>query len=124
MGRREMRVLSRGEITKLLDSASAKWRTLLATGIFSGARLGELLALRWCDIDFDHGLIHVRAQLDRHGNRVEPKTPQAIRSIILMPALAKLLREHRLASPFSHEHDLVFASEVGSPLTATRHGAD
>jgi integrase len=33
-----------------------------------------------------------------------------------MPALARLLREHRLASPFSSDTDCVFASGRGTPL--------
>ena len=59
------------------------------------------------NVDFDGGTIQVRKQLDRNGKRVEPKTPQAVRSVVLMPALARVLKEHRLRSLFSADGDLV-----------------
>jgi integrase len=114
--RREMRVLERHEIGALLDAGDAAHRPLLATAIFCGLRLGELLGLTWADIDFNGGLIYVRQQLDRDGQRVQPKTPHATREVVLMPALARILREHRLSSPFKTEHDPVFASSVGTPM--------
>jgi integrase len=58
----------------------------------------------------------VRKQLDRSGQRVEPKTPQAARNVVLMPALARVLKEHRLRSLFSADGDLVFPSSVGAGL--------
>ena len=114
--RREMRILQREEITALLDAADARYRPLLATAVFTGLRLGELLGLAWQDVDLTEGVAHVRMQLDRDGQRVAPKTPQATRDVVLMPALARLLREHRLASPHSRPADLVFASALGTGL--------
>jgi integrase len=126
-GRREQRVLAPDEIERLLASAHPRFRTLLATAAFTGARLGELLGLVWVNVDFEAGFVRVRKQLDRTGNRVDPKTPQALRDVVLMPALARLLREHRLASPFSSDSDCVFASARGTPLyfrNVERRGLD
>jgi len=78
--------------------------------------LGELLGLTWADVDLDEGVVRVRRQIDREGNRVEPKTPQAKRAIVLMPALSRLLREHRIASPYSAPGDFVFASQIGEAM--------
>lgn len=119
VNRQEMRVLDREEITALLGAADTAARPLLATAIFTGLRLGELLALTWANMDFDGGVLHVRRQLDRTGERVEPKTGQAVRDVVLMPALARTLREHRLRSPHSGEEDLVFPSAVGAGLDHT-----
>ncbi len=116
VGRRDQRVLERAEIAALLLAATPKYRPLLATAIFSGLRLGELLGLVWRDIDLEHGFIHVRKQLDRDGQRTTPKTPQAVRDVVLMPTLGKVLREHRLASTYSQDNDPVFASTRGTPL--------
>jgi hypothetical protein len=58
---------------------------------------------------------------------VEPKTPQAVREIVLMPALTRMLREHKLASDFSTEFDRVFPSERGTALNSrnlSRRGLD
>ena len=89
---------------------------MIASAILTGLRQSELLGLRWRDIDFDEELIRVRSALDRHGNDVPPKTEHAVRDVILIPALADLLREHRETSAFKGSEDYVFASRVGTPL--------
>jgi integrase len=95
----------------LLDNAGS-YRTLIAAAIFLGLRLSELLGLVWADVDFEAGLVRVRKQLGRDGRRVAPKTPLAVREVVLMPALAKLSREHR-EQAFGRGHasadDFVFA---------------
>jgi integrase len=93
----------------------------LATAAYTGVRLGELLGLTWADIDFDAGLVHVRKQLGRDGKRVAPKTPQAVRGIVLMPQLDPLFKAHReqaFASGRARPADPVFASEAGTPLSS------
>lgn len=110
-----MRVLDTPEIVALLDAASPNYRTLLAAAVFLGLRQGELLGLTWADVDFDAGLVRVRKQLDRSGSRVEPKTPKAVREVVLMPTLGRLLREHKLRTPFSTPGDYVFTTSAGTP---------
>jgi len=90
--------------------------SLRVAAIFTGLRQGELLGLTWGDVDLAGGSIRVSKALDRQGQRVDPKTLQAVREVVLMPALTQLLREHKLASPFSRPIDFVFASATGSPL--------
>jgi integrase len=114
--RREMRILRPDEITQLLAAATPSYRPILATAVFSGLRQGELLGLRWADIDFHAGVIHVRRQLDRDGAYTEPKTPRAVREVILMPSLAALLLEGKLASAYSSPDDPVFATLTGQPM--------
>jgi integrase len=114
--RREMRVLERDEIGALLDASDVAYRPLLTTAVFTGLRLGEVLGLIWGDIDLEAGLIRVRKQLDLDGVRVTPKTPQAVREVVLMPSLGRILREHRLASRFPGDHDPVFVSSIGTPM--------
>ena len=116
VGRREMRILSRKQIASLQKAAAPAYRALLLTATFTGLRQGELLGLVWRDIDFAAGVIRVRKSLDRDGRRTEPKTAQAIRDVVLMPSLAQVLREHRLASAYSSESDFVFASATGTPM--------
>jgi len=114
--RREQRVLSTSEIARVLEVAPARYRTLLAVAIFTGLRQGELLALRWEDIDLSEQVIHVRSALDRSGRHVEPKTRSARRDVVLLPALVDLLEVHRMESRFPAPNDYVFASRVGTPL--------
>jgi integrase len=81
-------------------------RPLLATGIYTGMRLSEVLALSWEDVDFAAGVVHVRHQLarGRRGQpprRVPPKTAASLRSIPPLPQLAAVLRAHKRASSFN-----------------------
>src|SRR5215216_1480885 len=92
--RREMMVLDREGIERMLEAAAPAYKSLLATALFTGLRLGAL-GLVWADVDLDAAVIHVRKQLDRDGHRVKPKTAKAVRDVELMPALVVVLRGHR-----------------------------
>ena len=120
--RRDQRVLDHAQITALLDASLPRYRTLLATAIYTGMRHSELLGLTWTDIDLDNGLIHVRyqlsrARLDKPAERVRLKTQAATRDIPLLPQLAALLKRHKLASPHSADNHYVFATATGKPLS-------
>jgi len=112
----EQKVLKRDEIGRLLDCAPDRYRTLLAAAVFTGLRQGELLGLTWAEVDFDDGVVKVRRSLDRQGQRQEPKTRQAVRDVVLMPALGRALDEHRSRSAFAAPDDFVFSSRLGTPL--------
>jgi integrase len=117
----EQRVLGHDEITRLLQESLPAYRPLLATALYSGMRLSELLGLTWADVDLDQELLHVRYQLsrgriDRPARRVRLKTENAVRDIPLLPQLGALLKRHKLGSPFSQPGDYVFCTALGTPL--------
>jgi integrase len=116
ISRRERPVLNRDEIGRLLEAASPRYRTLLATAIFTGLRQGELLGLHWRDIDFGNQVIHVRTALDRKQRDVQPKTQHGLREVVLMPALAQALQQHQAETPFADPDDYVFTTRVGTPF--------
>ena len=122
VSRQERPVLNPGEIGRLLDAAPPRFRTLLATAILSGLRQGELLGLHWGDLDFDNELIHVRTALNRKRQDVPPKTERAVRDVILMPALAQALRQHKRESSFNSPDDYVFTTRFGTPEHAAHLG--
>jgi integrase len=122
ISRQERPVLNPEEIGRLLEAAAPRFRTLLATAILSGLRQGELLGLHWRDVDFDNQLIHVRTQLNRKRRDVPPKTERAVRDVILMPALAQALRQHRTESAFNRPDDYVFTTRTGTPHHAPHIG--
>lgn len=120
---RERRVLSGEELQALLDAGREPYRQAFALAAMTGARLGEVLGLRWRSLDLEAGTATIDAQLDRHGNLAECKTARSRRTIELPAALIGQLREQKLRSPTSREDDFVFTSRTGRPLdhrTVTR----
>ena len=80
------RVLGQQEIALLLGVCTPASRTPIATALYTGLRISELLGLTWSDLDLREGTLRVRAQLSRasHGSparRVAPKTAAAQRQI-------------------------------------------
>ena len=118
--RRRQRVLGRAEIERLLGICTPRDRLMLATVLYTGLRISELLGLIWDDIDFAAGVIHVRAQLSRAhrgapAQRVAPKTPASVRDVPLVAQLARLLSAHKQASLFARGDEWVFATARGTP---------
>jgi integrase len=114
--RRDKRILTTDEMRRLLDEAR-RYRPLIATALFAGLRLGELLGLVWADIDLTHRAIHVRKQLDLNGDRVAPKTPQAERTVVIPRSLVAALKAHHAEAAFTDPCDFVFASTRGTGLS-------
>jgi integrase len=124
---REHHTWSPEEIKRVIRAAKAvaskpfakyDYTTLITVAIHTGLRKGELLGLRWCDIDLKGASLHVRHKLSRKGKLEEPKTPKAVRTVPLAPDMVTLLTKHKLASSYSNDTDFVFASSVGTPLNA------
>ena len=86
-----------------LMSALQGWRhgTVAMVALFTGMRLGEVLALRWDKVDLDAKVIKVREALEqtkRFGIRFKvPKSKAGRRDITLPDILVDALREHRKA---------------------------
>jgi integrase len=113
--------LTPAEIRRLLQVAPEPWRTLYEVAIHTGMRRGELLGLRWRDVDLAKGILHVRRSLGRMKDgdgyvvREAPlKTRASRRTIDLSPALVQTL----LAFPAGDdpECDYVFRSQAGGSV--------
>jgi integrase len=80
---------------------SARLYVPAMVSLFTGMRLGEVLALRWEYVDLERGMICVREALEHtkaHGIRFKaPKSKAGRRDITLPDLLVNLLREHRKA---------------------------
>jgi integrase len=80
---------------------------------FSGLRLGELLALRWRDVDFANAIIHVRRSYVQ-GQMGAPKSGR-VRSVPLIDQAARALDGESRRAYFTGPDDLVFGDVVGEP---------
>jgi len=98
----------------LVITQEKKYRILFMTAIMTGARQGEILGLKWPDVDFEKKQIHIRRTYN-HGRFFPPKTKGSVRSIDCGPALIKELRLWKVASS-PNENDLVFANEAGAAI--------
>lgn len=117
-----LHILQPDEIARLLEVAKEPWRTLYEVAMRgTGMRRGELLGLRWRDLDLAKGLLSVRRSLNRFRDgdhyvvREAPlKTRYSKRTIDLSPNTVQAL----LALPAGDdpERDYVFRSQVGGPI--------
>lgn len=127
--RPEMRCWSSEEVTRVLraaegDEYEALWHLALTTGM----RRGELLGLRWSDVDLDAGSLSVARTLSRgKTSRLEagePKTQAGRRRVALPASTVARLRRHQTrqkavwleVGPAYADRNLVFATVNGTPI--------
>lgn len=92
------RFASREQAEALLAALGPSDRALWATALYAGLRRGELVALRWDDVDLAVGVIHVRRGWDSVEGEVAPKSRQGRRKVPVPGILRDYLLEHRTAS--------------------------
>lgn len=94
---------------------------LYLTAILARMRQGELLGLRWSDIDFLLGSAPLQQTIYRLGDAIlfkKPKIVRGRRSVSLPPSLIDSLQEHRQRQAEYHNLDLEFCQPSGKPLHA------
>lgn len=127
--RGEMQVLDADGVRRLIAEAQGgRLGALVVLAATTGARSGELLGLRWKDIDLDAGTIRIQRSLSRIGGKytfLPPKTDSSRRTVVLSRVALDSLRQHRqrqleerLASAYWHDDTLVFTTTAGTPVDA------
>jgi len=127
--RREMEAFDQAEVERLLDTARGTRLALpVLLGVTTGLRRGELLGLRWQDVDLDGAKLAVRQSLEqtKAGGLAfkQPKTQKGRRVVTLPPIAVEALRRHRadqarerlLLGPAYEDHGLVLAQADGRPV--------
>ena len=127
----EVQVITEEELAKILRAAEGtRLYVPVLLAALCGLRRGEVLALRWSDVDFERGILQVRRSLEEvrvDGSTVvrfkEPKTGRA-RAVVLPPLVVEALRKHRRlqaeerlrAGPDWEDNDLVCCGPMGGPI--------
>ena len=108
-------VLTPEQIRNFLDVVTdQKYHTLFLTAIMTGARQGEILGLKWSDVDFSKKQVSINRTFNM-GRFFTPKTKGSIRQIDLAPMAVKALVEWKLASG-GKDNGLIFPNDVGEPM--------
>jgi len=133
----EMQPLTPEQVQQLLAVARGHpQEALFVLALATGMRRGELLGLKWRDINFATGTLHICRILTRVPTKMpgkgfveaEPKTEKSRRSILLAPFALEALKNHRLrqlevklkAGPRWQEHEYVFCTSIGTHLHPDR----
>lgn len=90
--------------------------TLYLTAAMTGLRQGELLALRWRDVDFAGQRLHVRRAWSQAARAEKAPKSGKVRSVPLVPELIGPLDRLSQREHFTGEEDLVFCSPLGRHL--------
>jgi integrase len=126
----EIRPLTPDDAKRLNEAASEdRLRALWVTALGTGCRQGELLALRWEDVDLEAGALRVRhtlARVDGKLTLLEPKTDRSRRTVMLPEVVVAALSAHRTRQKMERlvagsrwvDSGHVFTTTIGTPLEA------
>lgn len=124
------RALTPDQARTLLESLRGnRLEALYATTVLLGLRQGEVLGLRWQDLDLEGRVLHVEQTLGRQGGAYftgRPKTESSRRSLPMPEVLVAALSARQvsqkaefLKSGARPEHDLVFTTKGGNPVNGS-----
>ena len=123
---REIKILTKPEVAALLQAAGPTYLYLpILVGVTTGMRRGELLGLRWSDIDFKTARLTVNLSLERIKGKTifkPPKTTMSRRTITLPTLTIEALKKHRAEQAAERlrlglgKPELVFSHPDGSPM--------
>jgi integrase len=128
LGRVERPTLTPTEAKKLLHEVEGhRHEGVVVIALALGMRRGEILGLRWEDVDLEERTIRIRRALQRVNGElvmVEPKTHRSRRALplpaMVVPALERQRErqeaDHAAAGPAWQDHGLIFASAIGTPM--------
>lgn len=140
---KEIKVLSLMEQRKFIESIQGhKLQMLFLIALSTGLRLGELLALKWTDIDFEAGSLTVNrtiqrvTQISKDGIRVsklieqDPKTKNSNRTVPIPKDILTKLKLHKkeqskhklYVGEIYNNKNYIFADELGNPIDDKRPG--
>jgi len=121
MEKTERKIWTSDQVTEFLNSCQDhKYYPMFLLLFHYGLRRGELLGLRWQDIDFNRDEIRIRQQYQQIDNKrffQPPKTKAGRRDLPMMPEIREALEAHRRnVADIEYNDDLVFHGDKGNPV--------
>lgn len=114
----EIEILSEFEVKQLVSTRHRSYYySVFLFLLFSGVRVGELIALEWSDIDLSNRIIHITKNFYR-GDLTTPKTNQGKRDIPLTDSLLQLLPDQEEGSKIVFKNSLGCRIDYHVLLTA------
>lgn len=131
---KEVEIYTNDEVMKLfevLESEKPRYKVLIKLAVTTGMRRGELLALKWDNVNLEEGTIHVKETLSHHNKKFifkEPKTKNSIRIISLPRFMIDELKAYylyckktrfQLGELYKNPYNLLFHTMGGNPIFAS-----
>jgi integrase len=113
------RLFEKDELEQTIAAAGEPYGTLFTLAALTGARVSELLALRWTNVrisDLEDAEVDFESQVDRHGALRPTKTDGSVRTVPIPAELAAILLRHKDQARYSKPQDFVFSTCTGRPL--------
>jgi integrase len=125
--KKEVKLMTPTEVKALLSGASGdRLEALYVVAVHTGLRQGELLGLKWGDVNLEAGTLSVQRSLATDGTFNPPKRNKSRRTVKLTAQAAEALTSHKAAQneerlklgSLWEDHDLVFPNGLGKPMDA------
>ncbi|WP_458701340.1 tyrosine-type recombinase/integrase [Sulfurospirillum sp. 1307] len=101
------------EIKKILNNSQGWLKVFLSLAFTSGLRVGELIGLKWEDIDFNRNLIYLKRSISKGTIKYNTYTKNHNRIIIVPDFVIKLLYNLKL----NNNYEWIFVSRLGKPFS-------
>lgn len=110
--RNEKPSLTPAQVKAVADNMPQNLKALVVLLYLTGLRIGEALALKWSDVDFEQSKLYVRRSVWR-GKEQTPKTRKSIRAKHLLDGLARVLQSHSELCVGKKPEDYLFVNIAG-----------
>ena len=113
--KRKILPLAKDEVTEILNNANDFFKCYLAVGFYTGMRTGEILALKWQNVNLDKKLIYIDATVGNYEEQ-DTKTNDSTRYVPIFEPLIPYLKEQQLRNGLSK---YVFCTKTGGHYSST-----
>ena len=112
--KKDVRTLSSKEVRRLFEAVKGqKFEALYVLAVTTGMRQGELLGLKWDDVDLAKGVLQVKRTIWA-GQATPPKSAKGNRSVTLTRMAKEALKKHKERNGSA---EWVFATRAGTPVS-------